>query len=534
MEFTQPNGTKFYGFHEGDEYESIYRTEDEYTFVCRGSNGSGPYEYAALNANGDLIGSGKLVGIDPPLSSSYMLGREGAAKDAINSAISAINNSLFEAVDKWRDTTIVTCSLGVVLSINVGIILVEFPDRLHVSHFDNSEYPKYVGQTTENIETMMNSIGTYFGQQPPEGQGEYNESLHPTRGQMVCGSFRDYWRKASYGLWDTPFTIINPRDNDGEAIWLQLSHGQREYGYAENNRKLLPDSALARARERNWPVDAYDIIIVMNPGPIDSGDVGYCLPPMGNQTTPPSLPIMLWDNAPIPVGGRFTQIGVPVHEFGHVLGLWDFRGSGFASLMAQGNCAGPDANSWQAAPTGLGAYNERELGFFYCFSRFKNSGGIIHLGTNGGQYRIPVRSSNGHVVFSMGGFDADHPEYLLEARSVNYELAPTLCGEIDDRMIMPGEHQIPEGTDHTQLVIWDITQCGDLTGESNQVVRSPKSSTTYLYDHESNGGRNFWYLWPGSVTHFPNAVNWTPFTFPNVENHLGVSFKFSTIEYPAI
>jgi hypothetical protein len=324
-----------------------------------------------------------------------------------------------------------------------------------------------------------------------------------------------------------------------------MENGQHTY---ETSRRALFDTAITNARQNGWPVDDYDIIIVINPGAINYGDDGYCLPPPGfDQTTPPSVPWPLWEPGPPGehfLNGRFSHIGTLAHEWGHVIGWPDMRGGGLAGLMAQGNCSGPDQNSWSAAPTGLGAYCEWKMGFFDCFLQH-GTGGMVHLTLHGGTYTVPARSQNGHSVYWIGTSESA-PQYLIEARWVDYDRDVNNCGEIDDRMIMPGpDHTVPEGTDHTQLVIWDRAGCDTEPGW-NCVVRNPKSSVTYMYSPASNGGPNFWCLWPGSVPHpphSPNNVDWTPFTFPNtngttalldIQSHdfnRSVSFEFRE-DYP--
>lgn len=64
--FTQLDGTKFLGEAAGDEFETMFRTADNHTFLSLGSSGGPPYEYALPGADGDFISSGVQVGIGAP------------------------------------------------------------------------------------------------------------------------------------------------------------------------------------------------------------------------------------------------------------------------------------------------------------------------------------------------------------------------------------------------------------------------------------------------------------------------------------
>ncbi|MBU0509572.1 right-handed parallel beta-helix repeat-containing protein [bacterium] len=515
-EFTQPGGTKFFGRYYGDEFESFLRTSDGYTFVGRTPDGSeGPYEYAAIGGDGNFVGSGKYVGIDPAPAEAYMLDRCCAAKDAILVRMTEFYNWLDGSgdLDNWRDSTLMACAANDTLVINVGLLLIDFPDRLHVeSCIDTVGTPDpcliYAGQKPRHINNMMNSIGTYHGYQPGHAiwHGNHNPNLHPTWQQRVYGSFREYWREVSYSLWDVRSTIINANDGLDWADWITTDSSQWCY-----TPQSLANHVKQKARDRGWSVDNYHQIIIFYPGDIRgalynghdqlfymlafSSDPECVLVPLGGPDTQ--------------MGWRFAHIGTMAHEWGHLIGWTDFRAAGLASLMAQGNGLGPSGNG-EARPCRLGALLEHQIGWLECMSQ-DQIGGIVEL-TSSQHVDMPVPTENSHTVCSFGNF-------LLEGRHIrkNLPYEEPIRGQywqgVDDFMF---QGELPVGTNQAQMVIWDTT-CSTYYWDNfhcNSVVRN-SSSLTYMWRADPAGGDFQWWAWPGEFAHSPNTLNWTPFTFPN-------------------
>ncbi len=523
-QFTQPNGAKFEGIYAGDEFETWLTTTDDYRFVGTKPDGStGPYEYATLNANGDFTGSGLFVGIDPPPAEAYMLDRSGAAKAAIIAARDEFASHL-DDLPRWRDSTLAACARNEVLTIDVGILLVDFPDRPHVAGaIDPVTRVYYAGQRPRAVNNMMNSLGTYHGDQPGHALNDpelHNWEHHPTVGHWVFGSFREYWREASYGQWDTPCTIINPNDGDTTAEWLTMPRGQWEYPHYSwwpyREADSLATDALLHARARGWNVDDYDQIIILYPGeirntlypsppwPADSSDRYFYW--LTLDSNPQCTIWPLWEHGDL--DWRFTHIGTLVHEWGHTIGWRDFTGGAWASLMAQGNGCGP-AVSGASRPSRLGALQENQIGWLECMAQH-GTGGIIDL-TAEQPVTLHVPSQNGHYVYRFGN-------YYLEARHIRWNLLyqEGIRGNgwqgMDDFMFQGRNTQVPPGANLTQMVIWDASAAGDPYG--NHVVRN-NASMTYRFPCASDGGVEAWFAWPGTFAQSPDSMDWTPFTFPN-------------------
>ncbi len=468
MSFAQPGGPVFTGTYERDHFSEFYRTEDGYTFVLVGPEDCPSYEYADLDVSGELVGSGLLVGVDSAPSSAYMLGRCGDAAEALKTKWHNFNQSLSQRRVE-HGGALDECAEG---EYKIGIILVEFPDRPHVpgaltiniggNLYDDIRW----GQTTENIETMLNSEGIYRGVQPnedPEGEG-HNPNAHPNEGEYVFRSFCEYWKEASYGFWDIQCEIVNDRDGSNEAQWLMMDRWrdvnrpnfphdlpvqESSCFWHENWQWLSPQSdnptvsfkrdLFARIRELHpeWldanpdpnVFEAYHSYIIFYPGgPNDDNNVcSFSVLPEGDYAVFDSdaaltFPLMIVPDQVHSFNKRphFIHIGLLAHEFGHLaFYLPDLRGCGFTSLMAQGNNCG--VNRRDNNPCRLGALIENNLGcdlsvpqhcggFFSCLQARGRGGVTVFTGDVSilclSAPESPIGNDYGsHYVYGLPGYN---------------------------------------------------------------------------------------------------------------------------------
>jgi len=214
-----------------------------------------------------------------------------------------------------------------------------------------------------------------------------NEKLFSVK-TFPTGSFRDYYLENSYGKLDIQGDVVgDPKSRTG---WLRM---KRDYGYYANNQfglgepprsaKQLVIDAIEAAFKANPNLDPtkydrdrdgkVDMLIVVHAG---GGSEG---------TTDPS---QIWShhseiNPPIIKNGvAFTNyaivaedsnIGIYVHEVGHILGLPDLYGTanssaglGFWSLMAAGSNLPNDAKQPTligTRPSHLDAWCKMRLGW---------------------------------------------------------------------------------------------------------------------------------------------------------------------------
>ncbi len=557
--FTQLDGSKFQGVYAGDEFEKMFRTIDNYTFVAVGYDDGPPYEYAIPSADGDLRRSYVEIGKGAPPPESYLLERTGQKQAEIEAARLDFSVSLEPLLERTRQRTLDECEVGAGWLINVAIILVEFPDRPHV--LGEEQHPlfppgvmNYWGQSLENIETMMNSEGIYQGQQvADEGQAGHIATLHPEHDEFVFRSFKEYWQEASYGLWNPVCTVVNPiPPGETEPTWLRLTDDngvertscywaylpQCRYVDANGNwqtnwicaHNRFTSDAVARASELGWLEHdpPFDFVIVFSPG----GNVGEGEPggpvctyggTINSGSTPKSMGWPLLDRpAPWDVdinNWHFTHIGTICHEFGHLMGFPqigtfypDLRGGGFAGLMAQGNgCGIRGAEN----PNRLGAFLEWKSGLLDCLE--ERGGGLEYLDVSQQVTATPPTPFN-HTVYAFGGTETQ-PEFFVECRRIALRTPEDQRFEIDDHTLcrhpLHPLHNYTDGTYENQLVVWDRAGCE----HPGYTAVTRTNSHTYMYDiiggDNSYGTSNFWFLWPGSLAESPNTVDWTPFTFPN-------------------
>ncbi len=111
----QPNGYSFTARGEGDEFLQRFKTYEDYTIIC---SSNGWWYYATQGSDGKLYPTQYKVGIDDPL--------------LIESLYQDINysQSIIDAAQTQRTNFLNGITVKSVTPKSVGVILVDFPDRI--------------------------------------------------------------------------------------------------------------------------------------------------------------------------------------------------------------------------------------------------------------------------------------------------------------------------------------------------------------------------------------------------------------------
>lgn len=131
-------------------------------------------------------------------------------------------------------------------TISLGVILVEFSDRLHYTRQPDRSH----GYLKQDFENMLFSDDFYISD---ESQEEFSPD-----GEEVYGSLKDWYQENSHGLIQITGQVINPADGNGMLTWLNLGSSS---GYLTNTRRMI-DSSITRAVRNGWNCN-YNIICVI-------------------------------------------------------------------------------------------------------------------------------------------------------------------------------------------------------------------------------------------------------------------------------
>lgn len=127
-------------------------------------------------------------------------------------------------------------------TISLGVILVEFTDRLHYTR--QPDRPN--GYLKQDFENMLFTDDFYL-----------DPLLHPEN-EAVFGSLKDYYQENSHGLVQITGQVINPADGNGVLTWLNLGSTSN---YHDNERKMIVDAINQAATVKNWNCN-YNVIAV--------------------------------------------------------------------------------------------------------------------------------------------------------------------------------------------------------------------------------------------------------------------------------
>lgn len=298
VKLTQPNGTEISAYLFGDERVNWVESEDNYTLMY---NKVGYLEYAIKDKNGDLTPSG-------------IIAKNQMERSVIdNNFLSTVSKKLKYSESQIKTMLQVTSMLdnsknepveGLTKGIRkLLVILVEYSD-VHFTY------------TRQQFENMFNQVG------------------------YSTGSVRDYFRANSYGKLDIQSTIVGPYTlPNTQAFYGAHSGTQNDV----NARQMIIDACNAADsaidfntfdNDGNLTLDGVHVIYAGRGEHNGGGDNAIWA--HRSKLTPP----LVLDGVRIidyscacekQSSNSMSGIGVHCHEFGHVLGLWDYYDADYST-----------------------------------------------------------------------------------------------------------------------------------------------------------------------------------------------------------
>ncbi len=302
VQLSQPDGTEISAYLFGDERVSWIETEDNYTLMV---NELGYLEYAVVDQNGDMSPSG-IVAKNPSMRSVMDINFLSQTDKKIRYSKDQINIML--ELTKSMETP----KSGGIEGLTVGIrkllvILVEYSDLSFT-------------YTRQQFENLFNQIG-------------YTAN-------SSTGSVRDYFAASSYGKLDLQSTVVGP---------FTLPNTQKFYGEKTanmndiNSKQMIIDACnLADPsvdfsiydNDQNLIVDGVHIVYA-GQGEHNGGGTNAIWAhrsKLGPQDFVSNEGIRIIDYSCASEkrsSSAMSGVGVHSHEFGHVLGLWDYYDSDY-------------------------------------------------------------------------------------------------------------------------------------------------------------------------------------------------------------
>ncbi len=468
----QANGSLLTIHGMGNEAISYLETENGYTVLLNKVNGN--YEYAGLDASGNLVLSGviasdlgekqlqKTINLTPHLRYSHaqrsMLTQYFEEETRVMQDLGKAGANVFSSQGDRK----------------VLVLMVQYPDL-----------PATI--PIENFQMLMNQ---------PNNAG--------------TGSFRDYYLQASKNRLRLTSDIYG---------WFTADSGYKYYGktsspsYSQATRKLLlgaindADSVVDFAQYDSDSDGYVDAVILIHSG---QGAEEASAPNAGNyihsfRSTLSSTQTPTKDGKKFSAycmfpeklynGGNYTIVGIGViaHEFGHIIDLPDLYATGYSNAGA-GNFTIMAAGTWlnnQKTPCMMDAFSRAAMGW-----------GEPTVITEIGNYTIPYSIVDSNFAFRINTKMAN--EYFL----------------LENRQNKGFDKYVPA----KGLAVWHINsnKAGRLSQTGNNVNNDTSDLGVHLLQADGlrelernvNNGNNG-DLFPGTS----NKKNLTPFTTPSTNLH---------------
>ena len=317
--WTQPNGVTFVARSWGDEFENWMETDNGYRII----NGPNQYfYYAVLDSRGEFYPSNYKVGIDKPLSTSYLLQRTQDRIQQIEQERIDFGEQLQINFNNYINDP--RFNGNTTPPMHVAIVLVDFTPSVRGDY------------TKADFDTLFFSTNYYISPAP-------NEDPRSPNSEQVFGSFRDYYLNQSLGRLDIrgkindDRSIMNPTDpnNPTKPQWVIMPYSKSFYDLTPRF-EVIPLIIEQINAQLPFNFDNYDAIGFIYAGEGDNIAGGTCA--FGGY----GKLFAAYEK----YHQTFAHIGIPAHEFAHNLGAYDeYNGTfnpGEWDLMAQGMYNGPD------------------------------------------------------------------------------------------------------------------------------------------------------------------------------------------------
>lgn len=352
VKISQPNGIEISVYLHGDERLSWTSSEDNYTLL---RNAQGNLEYAVKNTYDDLVPSGILAKNVNERSITDINFLSSVRKN-LRYSETQINLALEATKMMENKNTKVTTKEGLTSGIRkLLVILVDYPSGTYNSQTVAAVPFTY---TRERFENIFNQVGYNFG--------------------GATGSVRDYFRATSYGKLDLQSTIVGP---------FTLPQNRKFYGAESgqvndiNSKQMIIDALnLANPtvdftqydNDGDLKLDGIHVVYA-GQGQHNGGGTDAIWAHRGRLS-----PALVLDGVQIVdyscasekrSYNEMSGIGVHCHEFGHVLGLWDYYDTDYEDngvSKTLGDFETMDAgayNNYEKTPPMYNAYSLLDLGW---------------------------------------------------------------------------------------------------------------------------------------------------------------------------
>ncbi|GEM_PF-2306621 len=400
ISFVQPDGSKINIYLKGDERVHWAETEDGYSLLF---NAQGAYEYAILDGQGDMVPSGKMARNAAQRSNDDQSFLLNVAKHLMYSKSQVgISRQIGEITKKSGN--VLKSFPAITQSGKLLCILIGFKDKAFT-------------KTKVQFENLFNQVG-------------YSDN-------SAVGSVYDFYKEASYGKLKLDVTVAGPYE------------AKNNFAYYGSNNDALCGELITQAIQKAdsdailTPVNFNDFVTNSAVTPKEVGGVyviyaGYgeegggstdCIWAHSNNISVATTdgPTVKYYSCSPELSGHvdsyITNIGVICHEFGHMLGSYDFydsnggtdglyNGTGQWDLMATGMW-----NNAGITPAQPSAYNKCDV---YKWATATNLTTLISPITiqnssvqpMGSFYRMNTTTPHEYFLFEnrqQVGFDASLP-----------------------------------------------------------------------------------------------------------------------------
>lgn len=381
---TQPNGQALKAYIKGNEMLFRYESLEGYTILQNPLNG-GTYEYAMLNAEGDLIPGGIVAEQQMPEG----FGKNMIAKELKFSAkqTKQAEAQFFANEKPFQLGKTANGSFPGKGNSKLLVVLMQFPDEL--ATYNKQSFEDLMSQDGYSVNGGTGSFKQFFSQ---TSFGQLNIEV------TVIGWFTARRNRIAYGRTDAtgannPSYMSNVRELVAQAVDSAEGAGINFKNYDNNNDGELDGLMIFHSgfgaeqgtngyiwshRSSVWGSNArtYDGVSITD----------YCINPAKRN-----------------FGGGTTQvrIGVATHEFGHILGLPDLydtdqvsEGAGNWCLMA----GGPWMNS-ERTPCQMNTWCKSELGWITpTVINTRGNYSLRHTQDSNFAYRINTPATNQYFL----------------------------------------------------------------------------------------------------------------------------------------
>ncbi|MBC8479640.1 MAG: M6 family metalloprotease domain-containing protein, partial [FCB group bacterium] len=423
-QFTQPDGSTFWGRGYGDEFYSISETRDGYTFIhAVNSEGRSAYYYVSLDADGVFIQSELQVGIDDPDLAGISKGlRETPAviqrkRDAVLSKFLPLNWDVTEnraGSDKYKKPL---------------IILANFQSGGYPAGVSASFYASYTTADFGKLFFSDNLATDTFSADP----GNY-QTNHYDR------SMKQAFLENSYNQFSLTATVSDV------TAWTQAPQTYAYYCYgSQGSGGAWPHNAQGLAYDLVNLLDAsvdfsqYDLdvdgivdqIIIIVEGWTDPTGTNDDMFWSYRWSIPDAYAPVLdgvavkgffltqekmgsdgyadfngdgFSNTQIYTQGSLRTVGTIVHEYGHSLGLPDLydtnSGNGDSEGIGEWGLMGSGNWNSQICPASMTAWSKSELGWLTPteISVFQDNLTVVNIEDNATAYKIPFSETEYFLI----------------------------------------------------------------------------------------------------------------------------------------